>query len=177
MTHADFVHLRVHSAYSLSEGAIKIKDLIKLCRKERMPAVAVTDTGNLFGALEFATAAADEGIQPIVGVQLGIKRAAAVTPGRVVARTEPDQLVLLAQSELGYANLIKLVSQGCLENEEGHPAILPLDALAGQTEGLIALTGGPAGPVGRLLLEGQRPAAEAMLAELADFSPAGSMSS
>ena len=67
MPHAEFVHLRVHSAYSLSEGAIKVKDLIKLCKKEKMPAVAVTDTGNLFGALEFAQAAADEGVQPIIG--------------------------------------------------------------------------------------------------------------
>ena len=56
---ADFVHLRVHSAYSLSEGAIKIKELVKLCQKKEMPAVAVTDTGNLFGALEFSLAAAD----------------------------------------------------------------------------------------------------------------------
>src|SRR5438128_345548 len=56
MPHADFVHLRVHSAYSLSEGAIKLKELIELCRRQLMPAVAVTDTGNLFGALEFALA-------------------------------------------------------------------------------------------------------------------------
>jgi DNA polymerase-3 subunit alpha len=169
MNHADFVHLRVHSAYSLSEGAIKIKDLIKLCKKERMPAVAVTDTGNLFGALEFASAAADEGIQPIVGVQLGLKRTG--SPMRPGLRPEPDQLVLLAQNSVGYANLIKLVSQGCLENEEGHPAVLPLSALEGLTEGLIALTGGPAGPVGRLLGEGQRPAAEAMLADLMRLFP------
>ena len=171
MSHADFVHLRVHSAYSLSEGALKIKDLVKLCRKAHMPAVAITDTGNLFGALEFATAAADDGIQPIIGVQLGIQRAVVPTPGRAVTRSEPEQLVLLAQSALGYANLIKLVSQGCLDNPEGQPAILPLSALRGQTEGLIALTGGPAGPVGRLLGEGQRPAAEAMLDELIALFP------
>ena len=98
MSHADFVHLRVHSAYSLSEGAIKVKDLIKLCKKEKMPAVAITDTGNLFGALEFATASADEGIQPIIGAQLQIKRTAAPIPGRATVRSEPDQLVLLAQN-------------------------------------------------------------------------------
>src|SRR5262249_38745565 len=79
--------------------------------------------------------------------------------------------VLLAQNEQGYANLIKLVSEGCLENEEGHPAILPLAALAGLTEGVIALTGGPSGPVGRLLTEGQRPAAEAKLDELLQLFP------
>ena len=65
MPHADFVHLRVHSAYSLSEGALKLGDLVKLCKQHGMPAVAVTDTGNLFGALEFASYAADAGIQPI----------------------------------------------------------------------------------------------------------------
>ncbi len=171
MSHADFVHLRVHSAYSLSEGAIKVKDLIKLCKKERMPAVAVTDTGNLFGALEFAMAAADEGIQPIIGVQLGLARVVAPTPGRSGLKVEPDQLVLLAQSAEGYANLVKLVSKGCLDSEDGATAILPLAALVGMTEGIIALTGGPSGPVGRLLAEGQRPAAEAMLRDLAALFP------
>jgi DNA polymerase-3 subunit alpha len=171
LSHADFVHLRVHSAYSLSEGAIKVKDLIKLCKKEKMPAVAITDTGNLFGALEFATASADEGIQPIIGAQLQIKRAVAPIPGRATLRSEPDQLVLLAQNAQGYANLIKLISEGCLQNEEGNTAILPLDALTGSTDGIIALTGGLAGPVGRLLAEGQRPAAEAMLAQLAGLFP------
>jgi DNA polymerase-3 subunit alpha len=171
LSHADFVHLRVHSAYSLSEGAIKVKDLIKLCKKQKMPAVAVTDTGNLFGALEFATAAADEGIQPIIGVQLGIKRAVAPTPGRPGLRNEPDQLVLLAQTEDGYANLLKLVSQGCLENDEGNVAILPIEALSGHTDGIIALTGGLAGTVGRLLAEGQNSAAEVALQHLAGLFP------
>jgi DNA polymerase-3 subunit alpha len=171
LSHADFVHLRIHSAYSLSEGAIKVKDLIKLCKKQKMPAVAVTDTGNLFGALEFATAAADEGVQPIIGVQLGIKRAVAPTPGRPGLRNEPDQLVLLAQTEDGYGNLLKLVSQGCLENDEGNVAILPIEALCGHTDGVIALTGGLAGTVGRLLAEGQKPAAEAALQHLAGLFP------
>ena len=73
MPHADFVHLRVHSAYSLSEGAIKVKELVGLCKSDQMPAVAVTDTGNLFGALEFATAAADAGVQPILGCQVWVR--------------------------------------------------------------------------------------------------------
>src|SRR5207244_11914953 len=73
---ADFVHLRTHSAYSLSAGAIKIKELVGLCRAEAMPAVAITDSGNLFGALEFATACAEGGIQPIIGCEV------ALAPGR-----------------------------------------------------------------------------------------------
>src|SRR3954464_6954916 len=74
---ADFIHLRVHSAYSLSEGAIKIKQLVELCRRHAMPAVAITDTGNLFGAFQFAQAAAEAGIQPIIGCQLGLRRESA----------------------------------------------------------------------------------------------------
>jgi DNA polymerase-3 subunit alpha len=80
MPHADFVHLRVHSAYSLSEGAIKIKQLIDLCRRQRMPAVAIADSGNLFGALEFALAAKDAGVQPIIACQLAIAREERGTP-------------------------------------------------------------------------------------------------
>ena len=73
---ADFIHLRTHTAYSLSAGAIRIKELVQLCRAEAMPAVAITDCGNLFGALEFATACAEAGIQPIIGVEI------ALAPGR-----------------------------------------------------------------------------------------------
>ena len=73
MPHADFVHLRVHSAYSLSEGAIKVKELIALCKAERMPAVAIADTGNVFGALEFSAAAAEAGVQPILGCQVWVR--------------------------------------------------------------------------------------------------------
>src|SRR3954454_17973499 len=105
MPHAAFVHLRVHSAYSLSEGAIKIKELVKLCQKKGMPAVAVTDTGNLFGALEFSLAALDAGIQPILGCQIGIRRMGpAANGGRPVGKGmfQPDQLVLLVQSDSGY---------------------------------------------------------------------------
>src|SRR5215831_1699705 len=103
MPHADFVHLRVHSAYSLSEGAIRIKQLVELCKRQAMPAVAIADTGNLFGALEFALAARDAGIQPIIGCQLGIARddpGASFNGGaRIGVRPPPDQLVLLAQDE------------------------------------------------------------------------------
>ena len=108
MSHADFVHLRVHSAYSLAEGAIKIPDLIARCRQERMPAVALTDTGNLFGALEFSKAAASEGIQPIIGCQLRTSLRAS-DPRHQELRLPGvpphcDQLVLLAQNMRGYQN-------------------------------------------------------------------------
>src|SRR3546814_2234332 len=125
MPHADFVHLRVHSAYSLSEGAIPVKTLVKLCRQQAMPAVAVTDTGNLFGALEFAQSAQKEGVQPIIGCQLHVTRepvtreAAEPRSGTAPA---PDQLVLLVQNEAGYRNLLRLVSRAFLESEPSEAA-------------------------------------------------------
>src|SRR5216683_7946313 len=74
LAHADFIHLRVHSAYSLSAGAIKVKQLVALCKLQQMPAVAITDTANLFGALEFAQAAIEAGVQPIIGCELALRR-------------------------------------------------------------------------------------------------------
>src|SRR5260221_3863655 len=75
LAHADFIHLRVHSAYSLSAGAIKIKQLVGLCTQHKMPAVAITDTGNLFGALEFAQSCIDAGVQPVIRCELALPRA------------------------------------------------------------------------------------------------------
>src|ERR1700684_1390614 len=103
MSFADFIHLRAHSAYSLSSGAIKVKELVALAKRNAMPAVAMTDAGNLFGALEFAIAAADAGVQPIVGCELGLRRTDGDN-GRLGAKLgpalPPDQILLLVQSEL-----------------------------------------------------------------------------
>ncbi|EWY42137.1 DNA polymerase III subunit alpha [Skermanella stibiiresistens SB22] len=172
---ADFVHLRVHSAYSLSEGAIKIKELVKICQKKEMPAVAVTDTGNLFGALEFSLAAMDSGVQPILGCQLGIRRVgpAANGGGKPVGKglNLPDQLVLLVQSEVGYQNLMKLISKAFMESDPMSAPQLTLDDLEGFTDGLIALTGGPSGSIGRLFGEGHKPAAREVAEKLALLFP------
>jgi len=173
MSHADFVHLRVHSAYSLSEGAIKVKELVKLCVKHGMPAVAVTDAGNLFGAMEFSHAAEDAGVQPILGIVMGVARAVAVdertpVPGKP---PDPDHLVLLVQNLAGYANLMKLVSKSFLESDPTAGPRIPFSALEGMTDGLIALTGGPAGGVGRLIGEGKKAPAEALLLDLKRLFP------
>jgi DNA polymerase III subunit alpha len=103
---ADFIHLRVHSPYSLSAGAIKIKELVGLCRGEAMPAAAITDNGNLFGALEFATACAEAGIQPIIGCEIalvpnGARKGRASNGNGHGHAAEPDRIVLLVQSETG----------------------------------------------------------------------------
>jgi len=165
-----FIHLRVHSAYSLAEGAIKVKELIKLCQKKGMPAVAVTDTGNLFGCLEFAMAAADAGIQPIIGCQLWVTAYGPVKKARNGAAVT-DQLVLLVQSEQGYRNLMKLVSKAFLETEPGLLPQISIDDIDGHSDGLICLTGGIHGGVGRLLLDGQKPHAEELLEKLKGLFP------
>jgi DNA polymerase-3 subunit alpha len=171
---ADFVHLRTHSAYSLSAGAITVKELVALCRGEAMPAVAITDSGNLFGALEFATACAEAGIQPIIGVEIAVAggpAARGARNGNGNGHGEPDRIVLLVQSEIGYRNLMRLTSQAYLDGEAGaEPAVTPTD-LADANAGLICLAGGAGGPLGRLLAEGQAEAAAAMLAILKDLFP------
>src|SRR5579863_4668507 len=166
---ADFIHLRVHTAYSLSAGAIKIKELVGLCKKNSMPAVAITDAGNLFGALEFATACAGEGIQPIIGCEIALiahEMSDAARPPR-----EPERIVVLVQSEAGYRNLLALVSRSFLDSDAGAEPAIALADLAGNSEGLLCLTGGAKGPLGRLVADGQDDAARILLDTLKDAFP------
>ncbi len=146
-----FIHLRVHTEYSLLEGAVRLKELPKLAAAAGMPAVAVTDTNNLFAALEFSVGAAAEGVQPIIGCQVdwptsapapgeapvppGAGRAAGAERGGL---PEPDEAELRPLPRRG--------AGGCRRST--------LDELAAHAEGLICLTGGPDGPVGRLLRAG-----------------------
>lgn len=153
MTQAAFIHLHVHSAYSLAEGAIQIKDLVKKCRVNNMPAVAVTDTNNLFGAMEFAMEASKEGIQPILGSQVTVDESG-------------SQLVLLVQSEQGYMNLSAVMSEAYLGSGDSGKVILGLEELRKRSAGLICLTGGVRGAVGQALLSRRTDAAEAALLEL-----------
>ncbi|MGI6246619.1 MAG: DNA polymerase III subunit alpha [Pseudochelatococcus sp.] len=144
-----FVHLHVHSSYSLLEGALTISALSKLAAADDMPAMALTDTNNLFGALEFSEKLASTGIQPIAGLQLAVAFEAAEPNARPTHRALPH-VVLLAASARGYGNLMALSSAAFLGNEPGqgaHGAHVPLELLAAHTEGLIALTGGPGGPL------------------------------
>ncbi|MBK8907433.1 MAG: DNA polymerase III subunit alpha [Rhodospirillales bacterium] len=176
-TAAPFVHLRVHTAYSLSEGAIRVGALATLCREHRMPAVAITDTNNLFGGMEFSGALAKVGVQPIIGCLLGVQREQSERR-RMQAPQRPNEacesVVLLVQNAAGYRNLLSLLAIAHLgggSDAEGEAApgagpAVPLGALAAYGGGLIALTGGPSGPVGRLLAAGQADAAEAVLQQL-----------
>lgn len=162
-----FVHLRVHSAYSLLEGAIHPKALVKLCVEHDMPAVAVTDTGNLFGALEFSLAAAESGVQPIIGSLLYVE---GEVPEGVHALEPPvDILPVLAKDEQGYYNLLQLSSRAHLETVDGGRPRISWEKLSHYSDGLIAFTGGMHGMLGRLLLEGQAVAAEKALLKLKEL--------
>ena len=166
--HVNFVHLRVRSIYSLLEGAVRPKELAALCRHARMPAAAVTDTNNLFGAYEIADTLAASGIQPITGVTLSVDLGPPdATPKNPNTRTDYPNLALLVKDEAGYINLSRLISSAYLDVEPGDPPHATAAKLAEFSEGLIALTGGPAGPINRLLANGQREAAEAALDQLA----------
>ncbi len=158
-----FIHLRVHSEYSLLEGAVRLKSLPGLCERMQMPAVALTDTNNMFAALEFSVTLSGAGVQPIIGCQVDL---AYVEPAPGEKPRMPAPVVLLAQNEAGYENLMKLNS--CLYvDKHGGLAQVTLEELERHSGGLICLTGGPGGPVGMLLQGGQRPTARALMERLA----------
>src|SRR4051794_39412301 len=150
-----FVHLHVHSSYSLLEGALTIARLAELAKADRQPALALTDTDNMFGALEFSEKMAAAGIQPIVGVSLAVDFADATAGVRAPSRTGPPRIVLLAARDEGYRNLMRLCSRAFLDTVTGEPPHVKLDWLDGMTDGLIALTGGPAGPLDAPIAGGQ----------------------
>ena len=162
-----FIHLRVHTEYSLLEGAVRLKKLPGLCAAAGMPAVAVTDTNNMFAALEFSVGASGAGVQPIMGCQVSV----AYLPAQPGERPrDPAGVVLLAQNETGYENLMRLNS--CLYlDKAGQLPQVTLAELEEFSAGLICLSGGPDGPVGRLLRAGQRPAAEELMRRLAAIYP------
>src|ERR1700691_3164551 len=149
-----FVHLHVHSSYSLLEGALTIARLAELAKKDRQPALALTDTDNMFGALEFSEKMASVGIQPIVGCALGVDFGDQDNRAPAGGRDFP-RLVLLAVRERGYRSLMRLCSRAYLETAPTEKAHLKLDWLTDDTEALIALTGGPGGPLDVAIATGQ----------------------
>ncbi|HCE59587.1 MAG TPA: DNA polymerase III subunit alpha, partial [Wolbachia sp.] len=137
-----FIHLRVHSVYSLLESSVKIEELIALCLHNKMPAVAITDSGNLFGSLEFAEYAASKGIQPIIGCNVTVKHF-----------DQNLSILLIAKDEQGYANLVTLVSESFRKRKSNSDVpYIDFNELLSLSTGLIALTGGYDGVLTQLLL-------------------------
>jgi DNA polymerase-3 subunit alpha len=141
-TSASFIHLHVHSAYSLAEGAIPVKTLIKKAALMEMPAIAITDSSNLFGAMEFSLEASKAGVQPIIGC-------------RLLVGTEACHLVVLVQSQQGYTNLCEMLTQSYLMSDGTSKPCVSWDDLRRYQEGLICLSGAVKGPIGQALLSKQ----------------------
>ena len=148
MPHTAFVHLRAQSAYSMLEGAMTPATIAAACARMKLPAVALVDRNNLFGAMEFSDVCRSAGVQPIVGALVAVERPGSRTP---VGRMTCDWLVLLAQDKTGYDNLIALVSDAHLGCDNADDPHLTLPGMTGRTDGLIALTAGPDGALARLL--------------------------
>ena len=160
-----FIHLRVRSAYSLLEGATRADALGKLAAGQGMPAVAIADRANLFGALEFSVTAKDAGVQPIIGCALPVRGIGGRSPERW-ART--PTVVLLAQSEAGYLNLSALSSMAFLEADGLEEPSVEWAEVAARAEGLILLSGGTDGPVDPLFAAGRNAEGDAALAAMAE---------
>jgi DNA polymerase-3 subunit alpha len=162
-TNQHFVHLRVRSPYSLLEGAIRIPQMAKACNEHDMPAIALTDTNNLYGALEFSELMVGAGVQPIIGCTLSV-RLSEPHPGE---RAEADgTLVLFAQNPIGYQNLMALSSAAFLDVESTEEPHISIDRLLECHEGLICLTGGPDGALNQLITSGRLPDASTLLTRL-----------
>ncbi|MES2540816.1 MAG: DNA polymerase III subunit alpha, partial [Pseudomonadota bacterium] len=169
--HPRFIHLRTHTEHSLLEGAVPVKKLVDLCKAAGMPAVAVTDTNNMFAALEFSVTAMGAGVQPIVGCQIAVAHDPA-QPGE--KPRQPAPIVLLAQTEQGYMNLMRLNTRLYIDGSMTGSANLPqvtLDELQQNADDLICLTGGPDGPLGRFHATGQQAKARAILERLTTIYP------
>jgi DNA polymerase-3 subunit alpha len=153
---AGFVHLHMHSAYSLLEGALPIAKLAELAKADKMPALALTDTFNLFGALEYSEKMAGIGIQPILGASLPIDFADREVSSAVRATVAAHPcVVLLAMSEEGFGNLMALSSAVYQAAAHQGVACVGLDVLKLRSQGLILLSGGPQGPVDAELTQGR----------------------
>jgi DNA polymerase-3 subunit alpha len=159
-----FVHLRLHSEFSVVDGLVRIDDLVQSAGADGQGALALTDLGNLFGAVRFYAAARHGGVKPILGCDAWVSNDA--------DRDSPFRLLLLVQDARGYRNLCELLSQAWLQNRHRDRGEIRLEWLrdAGSA-GLIALSGGPDGEVGALLCTGQAQAAQAAAARLAQLFP------
>ena len=156
MAALDFVHLHVHSNYSLLEGAIPIARLAELAKADKQAALALTDTDNMFGALEFSEKMASAGIQPIVGCALAIDFGDTDHGARNANAPAPrERIVLLAARDAGYRSLMRLSSRAFLDTPPNEPPRLKLEWLEGETGDIIALTGGPGGPLDGAIAAGQ----------------------
>ncbi|MBK9431814.1 MAG: DNA polymerase III subunit alpha [Sphingomonadales bacterium] len=167
MSFAPFVPLRVFSAYTMLEGAIEPKAIGKYAKNLGFPAIAISDRNGLYGVMPFQDGCKGVGVQPIIGIMLGVARPPELNGGQ----SERDWLAVYAQDEIGYVNLCRLVSMAHLDHPEGDDAQVSFAQLAGHTDSLIALTAGGEGALARLFANGQLDAAAEYATRLQSLFP------
>jgi DNA polymerase-3 subunit alpha len=158
-----FVHLRLHSEYSVSDGIVRIDDAVRRAAKDAMPALGLTDAANLFGMVKFYAAARTAGVKPIVGADCWIENSA--------DRDKPFRLLLLCASHSGYLRLCDLLSRAWLKNQHRGKALIAREWLEAGSDGLIALSGGANGELAAALLSDQSDNAERLAAGWAAVFP------
>jgi DNA polymerase-3 subunit alpha len=158
-----FVHLRLHSEYSVSDGIVRIDDAVRRAAQDGMPALGLTDAANLFGMVKFYAAARAAGVKPVLGADCWIENPA--------DREKPFRLLLLCASRAGYLRLCDLLSRAWLKNQHRGKALIARDWLEAGTDGLIALSGGPSGELAAALLSDHGESAERLAAGWAALFP------
>lgn len=150
-----FIHLRVHTEFSLVDGLVRIDDLVQHAAKEGMPAVAVTDQANMFAAVKFYQAAEKAGVKPIMGAELWLENPEDIH--------KPFSFILLCQNNTGYLNLTQIISRGYTQGQQAGMAQIKREWIAELHEGLIALSGGRTGDLGHALLNQSAEEAQLLL--------------
>ena len=168
MKHTDFVHLHVHTKYSLLDGALRLEDLFERAKQDEMPALAITDHGNMFGAVEFYKAAMKIGVKPILGCEVYVAQESRFDRKIKGARAAGHHLLLLIMNEVGYRNLCRLVSAGYTEGHYYKPRI-DKEILRECNQGLIATSACLKGEIPSLLVQDSQAEALATAAEYAEL--------
>ncbi|HEU0187784.1 MAG TPA: DNA polymerase III subunit alpha, partial [Gallionellaceae bacterium] len=163
MSQPNFVHLRLHSEYSIADGIVRISEAVDAARRDGMPALALTDLSNTFGLVKFYLAARSKGLKPILGADVFISNES--------DRGQPYRLLLLCQSQAGYLRLCELLTRAYLENQNNGRPELRKAWLHEGTEGLIALSGAHLGEVGAALVNGNAASARQLALEYAGLFP------
>jgi len=170
MKHANFVHLHLHTQFSLLDGAIRLEELFKMAKNYRMPALAVTDHGSMFGAIEFYQQAERHGVKPIIGCEVYVAPGSRLEKASRGISEASFHLILLAKNLVGYRNLMKLVSAGYFEGFYYRPRV-DKELLAQYNEGLIALSACLKGEIPFYLVNGDRDRAWKAAEELKSIFP------
>jgi DNA polymerase-3 subunit alpha len=158
-----FVHLRIHSEYSMVDGMVRIKPLVAAAASKGMPAIAISDQSNLFGLVKFYSAAMKAGVKPIVASDFWV---APENP-----EDDPSLIVLLAQNDIGYRHLSELLSRGYLKGQRFGRAVVDREWIKEKSEGLIALSAAKVGDIGRALISGRPEVADDRLAHWMSIFP------